>query len=95
MNAVALTQELVRIKTVNPLDPERPAAERAAKLLQDAGSSRRAARASSRGAKARKARRSAWRAIWIPFLSARCRGATIRSREKSRVTGCTAADPPT
>jgi succinyl-diaminopimelate desuccinylase len=37
MNAVALTQELVRIRTVNPLDPERPAAERAGKLLQDAG----------------------------------------------------------
>ena len=37
MNAVALTQELVRIRTVNPLDPERPAAERAARLLEDAG----------------------------------------------------------
>jgi succinyl-diaminopimelate desuccinylase len=37
MNAVALTQELVRIRTVNPLDPERPAAERAGKLLEDAG----------------------------------------------------------
>ena len=37
MNAVALTQELVRIKTVNPHDPERPAAQRAGKLLEDAG----------------------------------------------------------
>ncbi len=37
MNAVALTQELVRIDTVNPLKPERPAAERVGKLLQDAG----------------------------------------------------------
>lgn len=37
MNAVALTQELVRIRTVNPLDPERPAAERAGKLLEEAG----------------------------------------------------------
>jgi succinyl-diaminopimelate desuccinylase len=37
MNPVGLTQELVRIRTVNPLDPERPAAERAGKLLEDAG----------------------------------------------------------
>ena len=37
MNAIALTQELVRIRTVNPLDPERPAAERVGKLLEDAG----------------------------------------------------------
>ena len=37
MNAVALTQELVRIRTVNPTDPERPAAERLGKLLEDAG----------------------------------------------------------
>src|SRR5438105_5659832 len=37
MNAIALTQELVRIRTINPLDPERPAAERAGKLLEDAG----------------------------------------------------------
>ena len=37
MNAVALTQELVRIRTVNPLDPERPAADRVGKLLEDAG----------------------------------------------------------
>jgi succinyl-diaminopimelate desuccinylase len=37
MNAVTLTQELVRIRTVNPLDPERPAAERAGKLLEKAG----------------------------------------------------------
>lgn len=37
MNAVALTQELVRIRTVNPLDPERPAAERVGRLLEDAG----------------------------------------------------------
>ena len=37
MNAIALTQELVRIRTVNPLDPERPAAERVGKMLEDAG----------------------------------------------------------
>ena len=37
MNAIALTQELVRIRTINPLDPERPAAERTGKLLEDAG----------------------------------------------------------
>jgi len=37
MNAVALTQELVRIDTVNPSSPERPCAERVGKLLEDAG----------------------------------------------------------
>ena len=37
MNAVALTQELVRIRTVNPLDLERPAADRVGKLLEEAG----------------------------------------------------------
>ncbi len=37
MNAVELTRELVRIDTINPQSPERPCAERAGKLLQDAG----------------------------------------------------------
>ncbi len=37
MNAVELTRELVRIDTINPESPERPCAERAATLLQDAG----------------------------------------------------------
>ena len=37
MNAVALTQELVRIDTVNPVSPERPCAEHAGKLLEGAG----------------------------------------------------------
>jgi succinyl-diaminopimelate desuccinylase len=34
---VDLTRELVRIDTVNPVSPERPAAERVARLLQDGG----------------------------------------------------------
>lgn len=37
MNAVELTRELVRIETVNPVDPERPCADRVGKLLEDAG----------------------------------------------------------
>jgi succinyl-diaminopimelate desuccinylase len=37
MNAVALTQELVRIDTINPTSPERPCAERVGKLLEEAG----------------------------------------------------------
>jgi len=37
MNAVRLTQQLVRIDTVNPKSPERPCAELAAKLLEEAG----------------------------------------------------------
>jgi len=37
MKAVELTQELVRMQTVNPVNPERPCAERVGKLLQEAG----------------------------------------------------------
>lgn len=37
MNAIELTQKLVRIDTVNPVSPERPCAELAGKLLEDAG----------------------------------------------------------
>lgn len=37
MNAVELTQELVRIDTINPVSPERPCAERLGRLLEDAG----------------------------------------------------------
>jgi succinyl-diaminopimelate desuccinylase len=37
MNAVELTRELVRIDTINPQSAERPCAQRAAKLLEDAG----------------------------------------------------------
>lgn len=37
MNAVELTRELVRIDTVNPVSPERPAAERVGRLLEGAG----------------------------------------------------------
>lgn len=37
MNAVELTRELVSIDTVNPLSPERPAAERVGRLLEQAG----------------------------------------------------------
>ena len=37
MNAVELTRELVRIDTINPTSPERPCAERAGRLLEDAG----------------------------------------------------------
>jgi len=37
MNAVELTRELVRIDTINPTSPEKPCAERAGRLLQDAG----------------------------------------------------------
>jgi succinyl-diaminopimelate desuccinylase len=35
--AVELTRELVRIDTVNPVSPEKPAAERVARLLEDGG----------------------------------------------------------
>ncbi|HET7824600.1 MAG TPA: hypothetical protein VFK90_04675, partial [Anaeromyxobacter sp.] len=34
---VELTRELVRIDTVNPVSPEKPAAERVARLLEDGG----------------------------------------------------------
>jgi succinyl-diaminopimelate desuccinylase len=37
MNAVELTRDLVRIETVNPVNPERPCAEVVGRLLQDAG----------------------------------------------------------
>lgn len=37
MNAVELTRELVRTESVNPVNPERPCAERVGKLLEDAG----------------------------------------------------------
>jgi succinyl-diaminopimelate desuccinylase len=37
MNAVELTRELVRIDTINPRSPERPAAELCGKLLEKAG----------------------------------------------------------
>src|SRR5216684_112356 len=37
MNAVELTRELVRIDTVNPVSPERPAADRVGRLLEGAG----------------------------------------------------------
>ena len=37
MNAVELTCELVRIDTINPRSPERPAAELCARLLEKAG----------------------------------------------------------
>ena len=36
MNAVALTQELVRIDTINPTSPERPCAERVGRQLEEA-----------------------------------------------------------
>jgi succinyl-diaminopimelate desuccinylase len=37
MNAVELTRELVRIDSINPTSPERPCAEKAGRLLEQAG----------------------------------------------------------
>jgi succinyl-diaminopimelate desuccinylase len=37
MNAVELTRELLRMDTINPVSPERPCADRAARLLEEAG----------------------------------------------------------